>query len=74
MTVIDYNAILGKRVKLTLLGGEVCEDIEVTGRCIGFPVLLPQYSYAHDLDRKILFLEDGWDEADFIYFDHLELI
>lgn len=73
MAIVDYTAILGKRVKLTLqskfpnLG-----DLVVNGVCVGFVVTADNYSkFKTD---EILFLEDGFDEPDFVNFDHLELI
>lgn len=75
MAVVDYTSILGKRVKLILqskfdlpnLG-----DLVVTGVCVGFVVTADNYpQFKTD---EILFLEDGFDEPDFVSFDHLETI
>lgn len=73
MAIVDYTAILGKRVKLTLqskfpnLG-----DLVVSGVCVGFVVTADNYpQFKTD---EILFLEDGFDEPDFLRFDVLELI
>lgn len=73
MAIVDYTAILGKRVKLTLqskfpnLG-----DLVLNGVCVGFVVTADNYSQFKT--DEILFLEDGFDEPDFVNFDHLELI
>lgn len=75
MAVVDYTSILGKRVKLILqskfdlpnLG-----DLVVTGVCVGFVVTADNYpQFKTD---EILFLEDGFDEPDFVHFDYLEAI
>lgn len=73
MAIVDYTAILGKRVKLTLqskfpnLG-----DLVVSGVCVGFVVTADNYpQFKTD---EIFFLEDGFDEPDFVSFDCLELI
>lgn len=73
MAVVDYTLILGKRVKLTLksrlpnLG-----DLSVIGVCVGFVVTADNYpQFKTD---EILFLEDGFDEPDYVCFDYLELI
>lgn len=74
MAIVDYNAILGKRVKLTLKSTFDFPnfDLVVMGVCVGFIFVAPNYpQFKTD---KILFLEDGFDEPDFVYFDHLELI
>lgn len=74
MAVVDYNAILGKRVKLTLqskfpnLG-----DLVVSGVCVGFVVTAQNFPNFSN-DNEILFLEDGFDEPEYVCFDHLELI
>lgn len=75
MAVVDYTAILGKRVKLTLrpkFDLPNFGDLVVTGVCVGFVVTADNYpQFKTD---EILFLEDGFDEPDFTHFDVLELI
>lgn len=74
MAIVDYNAILGKRVKLTLTyPGDIFPPHDVFGVFVGL------MNYADGYERfsnpnQILFLEDGFDEPDLVYFDHLELI
>lgn len=69
MADLDYNAILGKRLKLTLISPF---NLVLTGVCVGF--VATALSYPQFKTDGILFLEDGFDEPDFIDFDFLELI
>lgn len=74
MANVDYTAILGKRVKLTLTHpDDVFPPYHVFGVVVGF------VNYANGYERfansnEILFLEDGYDEPDYVYFSDLELI
>lgn len=73
MANLDYKAILGKRLRLTL-DFPNAEDAIVTGVCVGYVVI--DQNFSHKFKSEILFLEDGFDEADFVScdFDRLEVI
>lgn len=74
MAVLDYKSILGKRVKITqrsTVNG--IEDLVSTGVLVGYTIIFPTFANLSD-PNEILFLEDGYDEPDFIHFDDLELI
>lgn len=69
MAIVDYNAVLGKRVKLTSYNSFYGS---VLGYCVGFVVIAPNFERFST--SEILFLEDGFDEPDFVNFDRMELI
>lgn len=73
MAILDYNSILGKRVKLTLKSKfPNVGDLVLNGVFLGFVVTADNYpQFKTD---EILFLEDGYDELDFVCFDCLEVI
>ena len=74
MANFDYTPFLGKRVKLTLTyPDDIFPPYDVFGVFVGF------VNYADGYERfsnpnEILFLEDGYDEPDFLNFDEMELI
>lgn len=67
MTALDYNALLGKRVEITQFS-HVFDDVTVEGIFLGYHVI--HSSVNHD-SNEILFLEDGFDEPDWVHFDFL---
>lgn len=74
MAIVDYTAILGKRVKLTLsYPGNVFPPYNVFGVIVGFVKCANGYEHFSN-SNEILFLEDGFDEPDFVCFDDFELI
>lgn len=74
MAIVDYNALLGKRVKLTLTyPNDIFPPYDVFGVFVGFVNFADGYERFSN-PNEILFLEDGYDEPDFVNFDHLELI
>lgn len=74
MAIVDYTAILGKRVKLTLTyPNDIFPPCDVFGVFVGFVNCAEGYE-RFSKPNEILFLEDGADEPDFLVFDHLELI
>lgn len=69
MAIVDYTAILGKRVKVKL----TFIDVFVFGVVIGFVKFADGYE-RFSSPNEILFLEDGCDEPDYVCFDDLEII
>lgn len=61
----DNHALLGKRLRLTL-DFPNAKNVIVTGVCVGYIVTVPDF---RRFQNEILFLEDGYDEPDFICFD-----
>lgn len=70
MAVLDYTAFLGKRVKIAQIFDDEC--LISTGVLVGF-VKVSQDFPRFNTD-EILFLQDGFDEPDYISFDELEIL
>lgn len=71
MANFDYNALLGKRVRLTCTFPNA--TVKPTGVFLGYQVIAPAYSDSMN-PNEILFLEDGYKDPDWIVFDDLEVI
>lgn len=63
MANFDYTPFLGKRVKLTFYNSFYGS---VFGYCVGFVVTSPNFEKFST--NEILFLQDGFDEPDFVNF------
>lgn len=74
MANFDYTPFLGKRVKLTLTyPDDIFPPYDVFGVFVGFVNYVDGYERFSN-PNEILFLEDGYDEPDFLNFDEMELI
>lgn len=71
MAIVDYTSILGKRVNVIRVFPD--EIIKLTGVFLGYQVIAPAYSDSMN-PNEILFLEDGYKDPDWIFFDDLEVI
>lgn len=68
-TNFDYKSLLGKRLRFTFFLSD--ELIITTGRCLGYHVTHPDFKH---FSNQILFLEDDFDEPDWICFEDFESI
>lgn len=74
MAILDYTSILGKRVKITLsYPNDVLPPYNVFGVIVGFVDFASGYEH-FSCPNEVLFLQDGFDEPNFVVFSSLELI
>lgn len=74
MSIVDYSSILGKRVKVTQsFETEEGDYLVSTGFLVGYVTISPSFTKFSN-PNEILFLEDGFEEPDYITFDCLEVL
>ena len=74
MANLDYNVFLGKRVRvIRSYPDNIIPSVDLRGLFLGFVKYAEGYEF-YSCPNEILFLQDGFEEPDFICFDFLELI